>query len=364
MPHDSVFKHLYAVILAGGSGTRFWPLSRRRRPKQLLELLGRGTLLERTVTRLKGAVPLERVYVFTSELLRPEVTRALPGLRREQVIAEPAARNTAPAIGLAAHELLRRDPEAVMAVLPSDHLIEKPQAFREVLRATCVWAATEGRSLTIGFRPTRPETGYGYIRRGRLAGRAAGQRIYQVKRFTEKPPYPTARRHLASGSYLWNGGMFVWRASTFLRNLELFKPGMARALEKIARAGGVRARKTLARLYPRLEKISVDYAVMEKAREVYVLPADLEWSDVGSWDVVHELSPRDREGNVRPAASLAYQSRRNLIISPRKFVVAVGVEDLVVVETDNALLVCARHRSQDVGKAVEELERRGLTDLL
>jgi mannose-1-phosphate guanylyltransferase len=364
MARSPASEHRYAVILAGGSGTRFWPLSRRRRPKQLLELLGRGTLLERTVARLKGVVPPQNVVIITGEHLRGEVRRVLPRLRPGQILAEPAARNTAPAIGLVAHELLRRDPEAVMAVLPSDHLIAKPEAFRKVLAAAFEWADTEGRSVTLGLKPTRPDTGFGYIRLGRLAGRATGRRVYRAERFTEKPPYPTARRYVASGKYLWNGGMFVWRASTFLCNLERFRPEMARGLEKIARAGGVRARKVLARVYPGLEKISVDYAVMEKARGVYVIPAEMGWSDVGSWAVVHELSPQDRDGNARPARSLCFGARGNMIVSPRKFVMAVGVEDLVIVETDDALLVCAREKSQDVGKAVEELGRRGLTELL
>jgi mannose-1-phosphate guanylyltransferase len=364
MRQEKDFEHAYAVILAGGSGTRFWPLSRRRRPKQLLNLLGERTLLEETVRRILPVIPAERIYVFTNGLLRAEIIRRLPQLPKAQIVAEPAGRNTAPTIGLAAHEILRRDPEGLMVVLPSDHVIRKPAAFRRALRAACRWAAVEGRSVTIGLEPTRPDTGYGYVRKGQRVARVAGQQVYQVERFTEKPPAATARRYLASGRYLWNGGMFIWRASTLLRNLARSRPEMARDLERIARADGARASRTLRRIFPRLEKISIDYAVMEKAPDVFVVAADIGWSDVGSWEVVYELQSKDSERNVRPRASLCLDARGNMIISPGKFVAAVGVRDLVIVETDDALLVAARERSQDVGKAVQELEKQGFVGLL
>jgi len=364
MRRDKDFEHAYAVILAGGSGTRFWPLSRRRRPKQLLNLLGDRTLLEETVRRILPVIPAERIYIFANELLRAQTLRTLPQLPKSQIVAEPAGRNTAPTIGLAAHEILRRDPEGLMVVLPSDHVIGKPGAFRRVLRTACRWAAADGRSVIVGLEPTRPDTGYGYVRKGRRVARAAGLQIYQVEKFTEKPPVATARRYVASGRYLWNGGMFIWRASTLLRNLARSKPEMASALQRIARAGGVQATRTLRRIFPRIEKISIDYAVMEKAAEVFVVAADIGWSDVGSWEVVYNLQSKDAEGNVRPQASLCLDARGNMVISPRKFVVAVGVRDLVIIETDDALLVAARERSQDVGKAVQELEKQGLVRLL
>jgi mannose-1-phosphate guanylyltransferase len=364
MRRDHDFEHAYAVILAGGSGTRFWPLSRRRRPKQLLDLLGRGTLLEQTVGRIRSVIPAERTYVLTNELLRGQVCRCLPGIPKDQIVAEPAARNTAPSIGLAAHEVLRRDPEGLMVVLPSDHIIRKRAEFRQVLRAACRWAATEGCSVTIGLKPTRPDTGYGYIRKGARVARIAGQDIYGAEKFTEKPSFPTARRYLATGRYLWNGGMFIWRASTLLDNLTRCQPEMARSLARISDAGGVQARTTLRRVFPRLEKISIDYALMEKTSDIFVVAADIGWSDVGSWGVVYELQRKDSAANVRPHGSLCLDSKGNMIVSPGKFVVTVGVRDLVIVETDDALLVAARDRSQDVGKAVQELERRGYTPLL
>lgn len=350
--------------MAGGSGTRFWPLSRRRHPKQLLELFGRGTLLEQTVGRLRGFIPPERTYIFTSELLRAEVCRRLPEIPPAQVVAEPARRNTAPTIGLAAHAILARDREGLMVVLPSDHVILKPEAFRQALRAACRAAWTEGQSVILGIKPTRPDTGYGYLRLGPLATRLDGQDIYRVEQFTEKPRFELARRYLASGRYLWNAGMFIWRASTLARNLERYQPRMARILARIAAAGGVRARATLRRWFPKLDKISIDYAVMEKISGVSAVAADLGWSDVGNWAVVYELSQKDRDGNVKPKESVCLGSRGNMIVSSNKFVVSVGVQDLVIVETEEALLVCARERAQDVGKAVEELERRGLHQLL
>lgn len=358
------FRRAYAVIMAGGSGTRFWPLSRRRRPKQLLRLFGSKTLLEQTLERIAPIIPPSRTYVFTNTEIQSAVRRALPRVPRRQIIAEPAARNTGPTLGLAAHVILARDPEAVMVVLPSDHVITRNREFHRTLDAACRWAAVEGRSVVVGLKPTRPDTGYGYVRKGELAARVAGRAIYKVEKFTEKPNHRLAQSYVASRRYLWNGGMFVWRAATLLRNLERFQPRLAAGLAAIAQAGGARAPQTLRHLYPRLKKISIDFAVMEKISDVYVVPADLGWSDVGSWRVLYELRKKDRNGNVRPPASLMLAARGNLIFSPSKFVMAVGVEGLAVIETDDALLVCPLERAQSVGQAVAELARRGLQRLL
>jgi mannose-1-phosphate guanylyltransferase len=364
MAKDRDFEHAYAVIMAGGSGTRFWPLSRRKRPKQLLTLLGKKTLLEEAVARVRNIIPPERIYVYTNELLKAACARCLRGIPRSQIIAEPAARNTAPTIGLAAHEVLRCDPEGIMVVLPADQIILKPTKFRRVLRAACRWASEEGRSVIIGLKPTRPETGYGYIQKGSPAGKVGGTEIFTVKRFTEKPPIETAREYVASGRYLWNGCMFIWRAATLIQNLEHAQPVMARGLTKIAAAGGVRSTRALRRIFPRLEKISIDYALMEKISNCFVVEADIGWSDVGSWAVVHELQAKDRDGNVRPRRSLSLDSRGNMIIAPGKFVVTLGVENMVIVETQDALLIAPLDRSQDIGKAVQELDRQGLKHLL
>ena len=361
---DPAFQHAFAVIMAGGSGTRFWPLSRRKRPKQLLTLFGQGTLLEQTVKRIQGLIPPERTYILTNELLRDEVQRTLPGIPPDQVVAEPVARNTAPTIGLAAHEILRRNPNGVMVVLPSDHVIRKPGVFRRCLRAACQFGAAEGRSVILGLKPTEPHTGYGYVRLGAKQDSLNGQEIFKAIRFIEKPPLGRARRYVASGQYLWNGGIFIWRASTVLRNFEIYQPEMARGLAKIAGAGGIHSQKALRRLYPRLKKISVDRALMEKIPNVYTVAADIGWSDVGSWSVAYDLNPKDGHGNARPRHTLCRHSQGNMIVSPRKFVVTVGVQGLVIVETDDALLVCAREHAQEVGEAVQELASRGHPELL
>ena len=364
MPKESVLKHVYAIILAGGSGTRFWPLSRRKLPKQLLKLFGPGSLLKQTVARIKNFIPPDRIYIFTNQLLRTEIRRRFPQIPSGQVVAEPAARNTAPTIGLAAQEVLRRDPEGIMVVLPADQVVTKPEEFRKAIGIACRCAETDGNSVIIGLKPTRPETGYGYIRVGDLVNRAEGQTIHKVLAFTEKPDLPTARRFAASGRYFWNGGMFIWRAATLHQNFNRYQPAMQSILSQIAESGGIRAGATLRRLFPRMEKISIDYALMEKISNIYAVTVDMGWSDVGSWTTVYELRPKDENGNIKPAKSLCLNSERNLIVSGQKFVVAVGVRDLIIVDTDDALLVCAQQHAQDVGKAVQELDRRGFRHLL
>jgi mannose-1-phosphate guanylyltransferase len=364
MPSKSVFAHGYAVIMAGGSGTRFWPLSRRKHPKQLLELFGRGTLLEQTIERLRPLIPAERVYIYTSETILAEVRRRLPQIPRAQIVAEPASRNTAPTLGVAAHEICRRDPQGMMIVLPADHIIAKPAEFLRVLRAGGEIAAKDGSSVVIGLKPTRPDTGFGYVRVGSSERLVGGQKVYRVEQFTEKPPLAVAKKYVAAGRYLWNGGMFIWRASTLLENLAKHQPKMADQLARLAAAGGPSSSKNFRRLFPKFEKISIDFAIMEKISDIHAVAADIGWNDVGSWAVVYDLKKKDSEANVRPANSLCLDSRGNMIVSEKKFVVTVGVEDLVIVETDDALLVCPRNRSQDVGKTVQALENAGRKNLL
>ncbi len=360
----SALAHAYAVVMAGGSGTRFWPLSRRKHPKQLLELFGHGTLLEQTVARLHALIPPERIYVYTNELIWSEVCRRLPQIPRAQIVAEPASRNTAPTLGVAAHEICRRDPQALMLVLPADHVIAKVAEFHRVLRAGCETAEVEGRSVVIGLKPSHPDTGYGYVRIGAPEARIAGQQIHRVAKFTEKPPLAVARRYVASGRYLWNGGMFIWRACTLLENFAKYQPAMANQLAHLAEEGGVRSRKAFRRLFPKFEKVSIDFAIMEKITDIYAVSADIGWNDVGSWATVYDLSAKDDEGSVRPQRSLCLDSHGNMIVAKRTFVVTVGIRDMVIVETDDALLICPRDRSQDVGKAVQAMDKAGLKELL
>ena len=284
MVRKSLVADAYAVVMAGGSGTRFWPLSRRKHPKQLLELFGRGTLLEQTVARIESLIPPERVYVYTNELIWGDVCRRLPQIPRAQIVAEPASRNTAPTLGVAAHEIWRRDPDGLMVVLPADHVIAKPAEFLRVLRAGCEAAAQPGRSGSNRAEACPTSTpALATCARWRTCARALpGRRIYRVEKFTEKPPLPVARRYVASGRYFWNGGMFIWRASTLLENFAKYQPPMAGQLEQIAAAGGVQSTKSFRRLFPQFEKISIDYAIMEKISDIHAVAADIGWNDVGS----------------------------------------------------------------------------------
>jgi len=364
MASNPLQKHAYAIVMAGGSGTRFWPLSRRRHPKQLLKLFGRSALLEQVVERLDPLIPPERIYVYTNELIRREVCRLLPQIPSAQIVAEPASRNTGPILGVAAHEIVRRDPQGIMVILPADHVVTKPAQFRRVLRAACRTAEPAGKSVVIGLKPTRPDTGFGYVRLGRREEHVDGQEIFAVEKFTEKPELAVARRYVASGRYLWNGGMFIWRASTLLENFARYQPQMADRLAKLAEAGGVRAPKAFRRLFSKFEKISIDYAIMEKVSDIHAVAADIGWDDVGSWGVVYDLSAKDADRNVRPRHSLCLDSQGNMIVSDKKYVVTVGAKNLVIVETDDALLVCTQEESQKVGKAVQALDKLGLEELL
>ena len=360
-----------AVLLAGGRGTRFWPRSRMRTPKQFLNIVGNHSMLCQTAERLHPLFTRRNLWAVTNLEQAAQVRRELPRVPASHVLAEPLGRNTAAAIGLAAIHLAHEHGDAVMAVLPADSYIADVPRYRAVLRAALELARTEGNLVVLGIPPARPETGYGYIERGTAIARAHGARAFRVKRFTEKPELPQARKYLASGKYLWNAGMFFWRVSTFLANLEKFLPRTHAALREIARTIGTRKYPaTLRRIYPRLENISVDFAVMEPAtrtsgaKSIYVLPAKVGWSDIGSWAAVYELLAPKPGTNVSAGASFTIDAEGNFFWSPRKFVAAIGVRDLVLVETDDAVLMCPRDRSQDVGKIVKWLEQKRKKELL
>jgi mannose-1-phosphate guanylyltransferase len=354
----------HAVILAGGRGTRFWPRSRTRTPKQLLNIVGESTMIEQTVERLAPLFPASRTWVVTNTEQAAAVRAQMP--RAAHVLSEPTGRNTAAAIGLAAIHLIHasRGGDALMAVLPADHYIAHPERYRRIVRAALTAADAPDALVTLGIPPTRPETGYGYIERGARA-KSGALPIYAVRQFTEKPNAARAKRFVASRRYDWNAGMFFWRASTYLAQLKQFLPATHDALQRLARTIGTsRYRAALARIYPRLENISVDYAVLEPVTRrrtaacAFVIPADAGWSDIGSWAAVYELLAKTIGENVAPGKSIAFDATGNFLWSPRKFVAAVGIRDLVVVETADALLICPRERSQDVSKVVRWLEDR------
>jgi mannose-1-phosphate guanylyltransferase len=366
----------HAVILAGGRGTRFWPRSRTRTPKQLLNIIGRDTMLEQTAARLAPLFPASRQWVVTNAEQAAAVRRQLPRVPRSHILAEPTGRNTAAAIGLAAAHMLHggmgKENDALMAVLPSDHYIAQPARYLKIVRAALHVAHAGGSLVVLGVPPSRPETGFGYIERARgKALDAGGVPVHSVRRFTEKPAFKLARKYVSSGRYFWNAGMFFWRVSTFLGNLEKFLPKTHDALMRLAgEIGTPRYARALARVYPKLENISVDYAILEPATRrsaapsVFVLPAEVGWSDIGSWAAVYELLARKAGENVSAGRFVAHDAHGNFLWSPKKFVAAIGIHDLVVVETEDALLLCPRDRAQDVGKIVKWLEGEKLSRLL
>jgi mannose-1-phosphate guanylyltransferase len=372
-----------AVLLAGGRGTRFWPRSRMSTPKQLLNIAGNETMLRETVARLKPIVSLRDFWVVTNAEQSAGVRRELSGVPSSQILAEPVGRNTAAAIGLVAIHLAHRHGDALMAVLPADSYVADAPTYRKLVRAALDLARTPGNLVVLGIPPSRPETGYGYIKRSGLVARPRGVAAYAVRRFTEKPRPPVARRYVASGKYLWNAGMFFWRASTFLENLQRFLPATHAALSELAKTIGTSGyASALRRIYPRLENISVDYAVMEPATRlrsapadggknsarplprISVIPARVGWSDIGSWAAVYELLASKPGANVSAGPFLSIDASGNYFWSPKKFVAAIGVQDIVLVETDDAILLCPRERSQDVGRIVKWLEERKLKHLL
>ena len=363
---------VHAAILAGGRGSRFWPRSRTRTPKQLLNIVGKDTMLQQTVARLKPLIPAERTWTVTNAQQATAVRKQVPAAARRRVLIEPMGLNTAVAIGLAAiHVRHAARGDALMAVLPADHYIEQPQKFREIVNAALDVAREPGRMVVLGIPPTRPETGFGYLERTREPVGAKGFPVFAVRRFTEKPELKLAQEYLASGNYHWNAGMFFWRVSAFLENLGSFLPKTHAALEKLADFIGTRNyERQLRAIYAQLENISVDYAVLEPATRaegpprVFVIPAEVGWSDIGSWAAVYQLLAKKPGENVFAGPGHTLDGQGNFLWSPSKFVAAIGVRDLIVVETPDALLICPRDRAQEVGKIVKWLEEQELRKLL
>ncbi len=364
MANDKLITH--AVILAGGRGTRFWPRSRTRTPKHLLNIVGQDTMLQQTVARLKPLMGAARIWTVTNAEQAAAVRKQVPAAARRRVLIEPKGMNTAVAIGLAAiHVRHAARGDALMAALPADHYIERPQKFREIVGAALDVAREPGRMVVLGIPPTRPETGFGYIERSGEPIESKGFPVFAVRRFTEKPELKLAQEYVASGNYHWNAGMFFWRVSTFLENLKSFLPKTHAALEKLAEFIGTRNyNRKLRAIYSKLENISVDYAVLEPATRVdgpprvFVIPAEVGWSDIGS------LLAKDSGENVIAGDGHTLDAEGNFLWSPSKFVAAIGVRNLVIVETPHALLVCPRDRSQDIGKIVKWLEAKKLRKLL
>ena len=364
--------NFYPVILAGGRGTRFWPLSRKKRAKQLLVLDGKRTMIQQTVARLLPLASPKRFWIITNEDLRSAIAKQLPKLPKAQILAEPVGRNTAPAIGLAAFILQRDHPDAVIGMFPSDHVIADEKKYRETLQQGIEIAAAGANIVMLGIHPSRPETGYGYIE----VGVAIDGGVQRVRRFTEKPDESKAAEFIEAGNYYWNGGMFLWSARTLTDALNEHLPKTAALLEEIAAAFGTRKfGATFRKLYPKCENISVDYAILEprsakgeQAGDIFCLPADFDWNDLGSWTALHEhhtAKSGPPEGNVVACSGVfMLNARGNYVHAPGKFVAAVGVSGLVVVETPDALLITTRQHAQDVGKVVKYLDEKKMHKLV
>ncbi len=366
---------IYPVIMAGGSGTRFWPLSRKAKPKQFLALAGDQPLLTATVRRLPPLAKAADTYVVCGPVHAAAARKLVRELPARNFIVEPCARNTAPCVGLAALHVAARQKKGVVVMLPADHHIARPEAFRDAI-AEAARLAEKGHIVTIGIRPHAPETGYGYLKVGaRLPGQGkakgkgkvpARNQAHKVERFVEKPDVVTAARYLADGHYLWNSGIFVFRADVILDEIRRAMPVLGEQLDVIEQSLGTPGyQKTLARVFPDCPSISIDYGVMEKSQRIVVVPADFGWSDVGSFAALPEVRPVDHLGNVAEGDALVIDGRNNVVVAAGGRPVAViGMEGVVVVDAGDAVLVCRKDRAQDVRKAVDELARRGREEVL
>ena len=358
--------HLYPVILAGGVGSRLWPRSRKSAPKQFLDLTGnQRSMLQEAYDRMTPLVPPERVFVITNWEYQDAVQGQLPELPASNIVGEPAARGSAAAIGLGAIHLLRRDPDAVMAVLTADHLINKPDVLRQTLTAGASLAQS-GELITLGIQPSYPETGYGYIEMGDALGEFNGLTARRVRRFREKPDLPTAEAFLAAGNFVWNSGMFIWRADVIMEQFQRHMPELFEALTHLQPALGGPDEETAFQRYwmPLSGNVTIDYGVMEKADRVAVFPVDMGWNDIGSWAALLEVLPKDANGNVVQARHLDYESANILAFSKNRLIATIGLQDMIVVDTDDVVLVMPASRAQDVKKIIQALRQKGLEHYL
>ncbi len=355
---------MYALIMAGGSGTRLWPCSQEACPKQLLGLLSERTMLQEACQRIAPLVPDDKIFVVTSEAYTDVVRQQIPQVPAANVIGELEGHGTAPCIGLSALYLMRLDPEAVMAVLTADHYIEKADELRRALAAAAQVAAA-GRLVTLGIEPDRPATGYGYIHRSEKLGEISGYDVYRVEKFTEKPDLATAQAFVESGRYYWNSGMFIWKVSVILQEFEKLMPQLyAQLMEIDAALGTAEERAVLERIWPQVENETIDYGIMERAEDVAVIPVDIGWSDVGDWTALFELLPADEEGNVVVGQHIGLDTRGCLIHGSRRLVTTIGLEGMIVVDTEDALLICPKERAQEVRDLVRKIKESGREEYL
>ena len=353
-----IMKLRYIVIMAGGRGERFWPKSRLSRPKHLQAIVGSDTMLSQTIRRVEKLVPAENLLVITNAEQRSIILQDCPQLAPDQVIGEPVGRDTAAAVGLATVLVQARDLHATYAILPADHVIHDGEGYRKVLNRAFQAAESSDSLITIGIKPTEPATGYGYIQVGRSDFNVDGAPVYRVKRFVEKPDLATAQSYLDSGDCYWNAGTFIWKASVIDKAFRLLKPELHLGLQQISigLGSGKSAEEVMAEIYPRLERISVDYAIMEQAPNVAMLESDFDWDDVGAWPAIERHYAKDVSGNVGKGNVVVDQSTNNIIVSEDGHLTAlIGVDDLIVVHTPDATLVCHKEKAQDLKKLVKEI---------
>lgn len=359
---------MYAVIMAGGSGTRFWPLSREKMPKQLLKIGGEDTLIQQTVDRVLPFIDRNHVFIVTNQEIADYIGAQLEerfgGSWSDNFILEPQAKNTAPALGLSALHLNRIDPDGIMIVLSADHVIKNVKAFQRCAEIA-EQAAKQGYLVTLGIKPTRPETGYGYIKAGQLCSESGIHDAYHVEHFVEKPNLSAAEEYLRSGMYYWNSGMFIWKVKTFLSEIKKLMPSLHGGLMEIQTAIGTEKESDIIRdVFSRFEAVSIDYGVMEKTDRAAVVPADIGWSDVGSWTALEEVTDKDDSGNIITGNVINMGSSHSVIYADRRLVATIGLRDTIVVDTPDATLVCSKDRAQDVKKVVEELKKRNAEEHL
>jgi mannose-1-phosphate guanylyltransferase len=351
--------------MAGGKGARFWPLSRASRPKQLLDIVGDKTMIQQTIERVSALVPEQNIIIVTGQDHADILKSQVPAVPASNIIIESFSRNTAPCICLAALTILERSGDNVMVVLPADHHIGNSAAFCHYIKAACAAAQSTSCLIAVGISPSKPETGYGYIQMDKSAGQYLGKDFYHVSAFHEKPTPDRARQFLNDGGYLWNSGMFVWRVSSILQAVERHLPDVYSELKSITPPlSETNSTSAIREAYSRIRSVSIDYGVMEHADNVLTVKADFDWNDIGSWSAVYDVLPKDINDNAVTGNAISIDSRQNYVHSPKRLTALVGVENLVIVDTDDALLVCARDKAQDVKRVVEDLEARNKKRIL
>ena len=353
---------LFVVIMAGGVGSRFWPRSKQKKPKQLLRIFGESTMIQDTVNRLDGFISRENIFVITNDIQSESIKKQLPSLPSENIIAEPFGKNTAACIGLASILIHKKNKDAVTIILPADHLISNKKSFQSILKKAATFAETSKGLITIGIKPTRPETGYGYIQ---VEDEEIQKGIYKVQTFAEKPNLSTAKRFVKSGDFLWNSGIFIWKTETILSEIKTYLPDLYDGLLKIVKSKGTKSyNKVLTKVYGQLINISIDYGIMEKSHEVYLTKGEFPWSDVGSWEEVYQLSKKNKNNNAEIGEVYTENSTDSYIFSPKKYTAVIGLDNIIVIDTEDALLICNRDNAQDVKHIVDHLKMNNRDELI